>query len=202
MESGYGNRKTNIEGRNRDRQLWPACHFLTPPCTEISPGNNPGGWKKPRVTRRNNISVLRMRRFHKHLNKSLTGRPHTLAAGGDAAALQHWAFLHMQMWSWCERHAKLQPERERERETGWTLTCTTSTQPNLNTHPLCPAFILLSALLLLRIWFTVWGEVGRVNFPKHPRQTSTHLLFDSVCDTVFKKWSKSPAFNILTQVEM
>lgn len=58
-------------------------------------------------------TVLWMRSFHKHLNKSQTGRPHTLKVGGDAAALQHRAFLHMQMWCRRERHAKLQPGGER-----------------------------------------------------------------------------------------
>lgn len=64
---------------------------------------------------------LWMRSFHKHLNKLQTGRPHTLkvevvvVVGGATAALQHRAFLHMQMWRWCEARQTAGRQRERER---------------------------------------------------------------------------------------
>lgn len=86
-------------------------------------------------------------------------RERSTAHADATAALQHGAFLHMQMLRRREWHAKRQAGRRRR-----GLTCTTSTHQNRKTHthteprPPPPPFILLSVLLSLCLFYSLGGK--------------------------------------------
>lgn len=104
MKREYGNRRTNIEGRNRVTQLWLTRHVRTPPCISW---RQTGAWrekrKKPGILKHVWETECGTRSFHEHLNKSETGRPQR---GGQTAAHQHRAsFAHANVgfvWVACQ----------------------------------------------------------------------------------------------------
>lgn len=143
-QTWYGNRKTNTEGRNCDSQLWPASYFETPPCTKISPGNNPGRQKKQALQsetthRHQEPRRLRLKELSEAL-KQIAAWSTTHAEGGErrraTSTLGFFAHANVLLVGVSGTPSCNQADGE----TGWTFTCRTSARQNLNTQRRRPPF--------------------------------------------------------------
>lgn len=140
MKWEYGNSKTNSEGRNHDRQLWPGASFKPLPVLSYI----------LKITREPENTTAT---HHISSEKQTVGALKQIRDRSTA----HETPQHMQMWGWWERGTPSfsQAEKESEWEVGRTLTCKTPTLPNLHTYIHFCRFLLLCAPLFVWLSFTV-----------------------------------------------
>lgn len=116
MEWEYGNRKTNTEGRNRVRQLWPGCHFH-PPTLHRDVCWRRAGAERTQVLQKK-TSLRRFSGAFKQISNRLTALTKEGRAGRGAR---------MQIRRLCEWRDEPQPDRDAESQR--LFTCRTSSQP-------------------------------------------------------------------------